>query len=149
MSEVNIKSTNHVSFTVSDLTRTLSYLEDALGMEVLSDGPRDNAVIERVTGVAGADVRIAFVQAPGLRLELIEYKGPDEKTTYTPRPCDVGFAHVAFNVENFDDALARAKEHGVSPAGEAAMIDRGPNKGRRVVYLRDWDGLTIEFIEEI
>ena len=26
-------------------------------------------------------------------------------------------------------------------------FDQGPNKGRKVVYVRDWDGVTLEFIE--
>ena len=35
----------------------------------------------------------------------------------------------------------------VEPIAPPVAIDAGPNQGRRVVYLRDPDGITIEFIE--
>ena len=35
----------------------------------------------------------------------------------------------------------------VEPIAPPVPINDGPNKGRRVVYLRDPDGVTIEFIE--
>lgn len=149
MPVVGIRSTNHVSFTVSDLARTLAFYVEGLGFTVLSKGPRDPKAIEQVTGVAGADILVAFVQAPGIRLELIEYLAPEDRGSVKPRPCDVGFAHVAFNVRDFDAALDIAARHSVLRVGEPALIDRGPNKGRRVVYLRDLDGITIEFIEEL
>jgi len=31
--------------------------------------------------------------------------------------------------------------------GAPVAINAGPNKGRKVVYVRDWDGVTLEFIE--
>ena len=42
---------------------------------------------------------------------------------------------------------AAAKPYGVKPIAPPVAIDQGPNKGRRVVYTRDPDGITIEFIE--
>ena len=44
-------------------------------------------------------------------------------------------------------AMAEAKKHRVEPIAPPVPINDGPNKGRRVVYLRDPDGVTIEFIE--
>jgi hypothetical protein len=35
----------------------------------------------------------------------------------------------------------------VRPIAPPVTIDQGPNRGRKVVYLRDWDGVTLEFIE--
>jgi catechol 2,3-dioxygenase-like lactoylglutathione lyase family enzyme len=63
-------------------------------------------------------------------------------------PCDVGFAHVAYDVDNIDTAMAAAAKHDVNPIGEVAVINAGPNTGGRVVYLRGPDGVTIEFIEK-
>ena len=67
-----ILGTNHTSFTVSDLERTLAFLRDCLGFELVSKAPRDPALVSRITGVAGAEVTIAFLRAPGHTLELIE-----------------------------------------------------------------------------
>jgi catechol 2,3-dioxygenase-like lactoylglutathione lyase family enzyme len=92
-------------------------------------------------------VVIAYVRGPGHSLELIEYRGPGGRAAVRPRPCDTGFAHVAFNVLDVDAALAAVKPHGVEPIAPPVAIDQGPNTGRRVVYTRDPDGICIEFIE--
>jgi catechol 2,3-dioxygenase-like lactoylglutathione lyase family enzyme len=34
------------------------------------------------------------------------------------------------------------------PVAEIVTVDQGPNKGGRVVYLRDADGITFEFIQK-
>jgi catechol 2,3-dioxygenase-like lactoylglutathione lyase family enzyme len=97
--------------------------------------------------VDGADVEIAFLKAPGHTLELIEYRKPAAKGRVNAQPSDTGFAHVAFNVDHVPAAVAAARVHGVEPIAAPVAIDQGPNKGRRVVYLRDWNGITIELIE--
>ena len=63
-------------------------------------------------------------------------------------PCDVGFAHVAYDVDDIDAAIEAAASHDVHLIGEVAVIDQGPNAGGRVAYLRDPDGVTIEFIQK-
>jgi catechol 2,3-dioxygenase-like lactoylglutathione lyase family enzyme len=147
VSTFTVLSTNHTSFTVSDLDRTVAFFTDALGFELLSKAPRDPHAIENITGVKGGDVVIAYIQGPGHRLELIEYIGPDDRGSVFPRPCDVGFAHVAYDVDNIDAAVAAAARHDVRVIKDIHTIDAGPNTGRRVVYLRDPDGITVEFIE--
>ncbi len=147
MPDFKVLSTNHTSFTVSDLDRSLAFFRDALGFEVTSKAPRGRELAERITGVEGADIVVAYVQGPGHRLELIEYRAPAERGAVRPRPCDTGFAHIAFDVDDVDAAIAAAAAHGVHPINQTAVIDAGPNKGGKAVYLRDPDGITIEFIQ--
>lgn len=142
-----ILSTNHTSFTVSSLDRTIALFRDGLGFQVVSRAPRDPAIIQQVTGVAGAEMEIAFLRGPGQVLELIEYKAPADRGRVNARPCDTGFAHIAFDVEDADAAVAAVAKHGVQPISPPVAINAGPNKGRKVVYVRDADGVTIEFIE--
>ncbi len=148
MSEFKVLRTNHTSFTVSDLDRACAFFEGALGFEVVSKAPRDPGLIQRITGVVGADILVAYVQAPGHRIELIQYLGPEARGRVRSRPCDTGFAHLAFDVDDIDAAIAAAGRHDVRPIADPVAIDRGPNKGCRVAYLRDPDGITIEFIEK-
>lgn len=147
MTGFTIAATNHTSFTVSDLNRSLAYFCDVLGFELLNRSPRDPAFIERVVAIPGADIEVAYVQAPGHRLELIEYRGPDGRRQVDSRPCDAGFAHVAFDVDDIDAVIAASENAGVRPLGPPQDLDRGPNKGGRVVYTRDADGITVEFIQ--
>jgi catechol 2,3-dioxygenase-like lactoylglutathione lyase family enzyme len=148
MAGFRVLATNHTSFTVSNLDLTLAFFRDALGFEVTSRAPRDPRLIESITGVAGAEVEIAYVRGPGHDLELIEYRGPADRARVRPRPCDVGFAHVAYDVDDIDAAVAGAARHAFEPVGPPTEIDRGPNRGGRVVYLRDRDGITVELIEK-
>ncbi len=147
MTGFSISATNHTSFTVSDLDRSLAYFCDVLGFELLNRSPRDPAFIERVVAIPGADIEVAYVQAPGHRLEFIQYRGPEGRRRVDSRPCDAGFAHVAFDVDDIDAVIAASEDAGVLPLGPPQDLDRGPNKGGRVVYTRDADGITIEFIQ--
>jgi catechol 2,3-dioxygenase-like lactoylglutathione lyase family enzyme len=90
-----VLGTNHTSFTVSNLDRTLAFFRECLGFELISKAPRDPALTSRITGVEGADLMIAFLKAPGHTIELIEYRAPANKGAVRARPCDTGFAHVA------------------------------------------------------
>jgi catechol 2,3-dioxygenase-like lactoylglutathione lyase family enzyme len=142
-----VLGTNHTSFTVSNLERSVGFFRDCLGFELVSKAPRDPALVSRITGVEGADTVIAYLKGPGHSLELIEYRAPASKGAVKARPCDTGFAHVAFNVDDAAAAVAAVQRYGVRPIAPPVTIDQGPNKGRKVVYVRDWDGVTIEFIE--
>ncbi len=148
MADFTLQATNHTSFTVSDLDRSIAFFCDGLGFRLTSKAPRDPKIIERVTGVPGASMMIAYLQGPGHALELIQYLGPADRGAIRPRPCDVGFAHVAYDVDDVDAVLAVAAAHGVEPISPPIEIDAGPNKGARVVYTRDWDGICIEFIQK-
>jgi catechol 2,3-dioxygenase-like lactoylglutathione lyase family enzyme len=140
-----VLSTNHTSFTVTSLDRTVAFFQE-LGFELTSRGPRDPDVIEAITGVPGARVTIAFLRGPGHNIELIEYSGPDQREIHRPRPCDVGFAHVGYDVEGIDAAIAAAARHGFKPIAAPYVVTSGPNTGKKAAYLRDPDGLTIEML---
>ena len=147
MADFKVLGTNHTSFTVSDLDRSLAFFRDVLGFAVTSKAPRDPKAIGHITGVDGARVMVAYVQAPGHRIELVHYLGPADRKSVRPRPCDVGFAHLAFDVDDIDAAIAAAESHDVRPINPPLPTDAGPNAGSSVVYLRDRDGITIELIE--
>lgn len=147
MAGFRILGTNHTSFTVSDLDRTLAFFGEGLGFAVTSRAPRSKDAIETITGVDGAAVMIAYVQGPGHRLEFIEYRGPADRERVKPRPCDVGFAHVAYDVDDIDAAIAMAARYDVHPINPPFVVDDGPNRGGKAAYLRDPDGITVEFIQ--
>ena len=141
-----VLAANHTSFTVSSLDRSVAFFTGCLGFELVSRAPRDPTIVEKVTGVEGADMEIAFVRGPGQVVELIEYKAPAGRGRVDARPCDAGFAHLALDVDDVDAAVAAAALYGVKAINAPLAIDRGPNKGKKVVYVRDWDGVTLEFI---
>lgn len=142
----SVISTNHTSFTVSDVRRTLRVFNEVFGFETTSLAERDPAVIEAITGVEGAKTLIAYVRGPGHSIELIEYLAPRGRSAIKPRPCDVGFAHLAYDVQGVDELCGALSEMGVTPIAPPVVITNGPNAGKKAVYLRDWDGITVELI---
>jgi len=47
----------------------------------------------------------------------------------------------------FDAILKKVDASGWKAAGEPQALTTGPNAGKRVVYVRDPDGTTIEFMQ--
>ncbi|CVI64082.1 VOC family protein (plasmid) [Agrobacterium leguminum] len=144
-----VKGFNHTSYTISDddFDRVMGLFTDGLGFPLLAKGPRDPKNMETVVGVPGADVIIAYVQAPNHRLEIINYLSPDNrKRTDQIRPCDTGFTHLAFDVTDIDKALSIANKYGFKEVHEPLPVSAGPNVGNFCVYTRDKNGMTIEYI---
>ena len=86
-----VLGTNHTSFTVSSLDRSVGFFRDCLKFKLISRAPRDPAVVQKITGVEGADMEIAFLQGPGHTVELIEYKAPPN---YPAASCPMCAANV-------------------------------------------------------
>lgn len=63
---MSILGTNHTSFTVSDLDRSVALFREVMGLELLSLEPRDPALIEKVVGVEGAEVMVAYLGGTGI-----------------------------------------------------------------------------------
>ncbi len=139
-------SVNHTSFTVSDVDRSVAFYTDALGMKLLNVSEREPAFSELVTGIPGAHLKIAYVEVVDYRIELIQYLAPTAEKIDT-RTCNVGSAHVAFNVENLQGIYREMSAKGVKFISEPRVIPAGPNKGGKAVYLEDPDSNTLEFIE--
>jgi catechol 2,3-dioxygenase-like lactoylglutathione lyase family enzyme len=78
---------------------------------------------------------------------LLEYLAPPERKHFDPRPCDVGSVHVALTVDDLDALLSAITASGWEAAGQPQTLKTGPNAGKRVVYVRDPDGTTIEFMQ--
>ena len=147
---IRIVSADHTGITVSNLERALAFWRDVLGFEPSHTAHQTGEMAREITGVAGAEIKLAVVKAPGgHKIELLEYLAPPERKRHVDlRPCDVGFVHVAFVVEDLDAILRAIEASGWRAAGKSQTLQLGPNAGKRVVYVRDPDGTTIEFMEQ-
>ena len=129
MRKFKVIGADHTGITVSNLERSLEFWQ-------------------KVLGVAGAEIKLAVVKAPGgHKIELLEYLAPPDRKHVNLRPCDVGSVHVALTVDKLDAILEKIAASGWKAAGKPQTLKTGPNAGKRVVYVRDPDGTTIEFME--
>ena len=143
-----IIAADHTGITVSNLEQSLAFWQNVLGFEFSHRAHQTAELASEITGVAGAEISIAVVKAPGgHKIELLEYLAPADRKHVDLRPCDVGHVHIALTVDNLDAVLSAIAASGWKAAGKPQTLQTGPNAGKRVVYVRDPDGTTIEFME--
>jgi catechol 2,3-dioxygenase-like lactoylglutathione lyase family enzyme len=146
--EFRILSADHTGITVSNLERSLAFWRDVLGFEFSHTAHQKGEFAEEITGVPGAELKLAVLKTPGgHKIELLEYLAPPDRKRADLRPCDVGSAHVALHVDDLDAILDKITASGWNAAGKPQTLTNGPNAGKRVVYVRDPDGTTLEFMQ--
>ena len=143
-----IIASDHTGITVSNLERSLAFWRDVLGFELSHTAHQTGELAKEITGVADAEIKLAVLKTPGgHKIELLEYLAPPDRKHADVRPCDVGHVHVALLVNDLDAILERIAASNWKPAGKPQTLKTGPNAGKRVVYVRDPDGATIEFMQ--
>ena len=143
-----IVSADHTGITVSNLERSLAFWRDVLGFEFSHKAHQKRELAQEITGVEGAEIKLAVLKTPGgHKIELLEYLAPADRARANLRPCEVGFVHIALLVDDLDVVLERIATSGWKAAGKPQRLQSGPNAGKRVAYVRDPDGTTIEFME--
>src|SRR5262249_1806891 len=139
---------DHTGITVSNVQRSLAFWRDVLGFELSHTAHQKGKLAEEITGVRGTEIKLAVLKTPGgHKIELLEYLAPADRKRADHRPCDVGSVHVALLVDDLDTILERIARLGWKAAGKPQRLQTGPNAGKRVVYVRDPDGITIEFMQ--
>ena len=79
-------------------------------------------------------------------VELLQYSAPPSATVTAPRPCDIGAAHLALEVESVASVAQDSQGFGFQLAGSAQFLTGGLFAGRWVTYIQDSHGFTLELI---
>jgi len=143
----HIIAADHTGFTVANLERSMAFWQDVLGFHLSHRAHHAGDLAREVTGVPGAEISLAVLKGYGHKIELLEYLTPPDRKHVDFRPCDVGSVHVALTVDNLEAVLSAIAASGWKAAGKPQTLKTGPNAGKRVVYVRDPDGITIEFMQ--
>lgn len=145
MTSVRVLETNHTGITVQDLDYSVSFFTNVLGYDLIAErAPRGLTNSEKVTGVKGSHVEIAYLKGGGHTIELLQYNGPADRQIYKPRCVDVGHWHLSINVEDINVATEESLKFGCTKVGDQIVVDGGPNKGNKVQYIALRDGMIIE-----
>ena len=144
-----IIAADHTGITVSNLERSLAFWRDVLGFEFSHRTHQTGELASEITGIPDAEISLGVLKAPGgHKIELLQYAAPaDRKQHFDLKPSDVGHVHVALAVDDLDAVLNTIAASGWNAAGKPQTLQGGPNAGKRVVYVRDPDGTTIEFMQ--
>ena len=151
VNRMGIRGIDHIGITVSNLDEAIEFFIQIFGAKVLVRHPPympnpeinvNNFARHPETAVNG----IALIEIAGSLLELLEYDAPDKREEF-PRTSDSGGHHVAFYVEDMNEALDQLRNAGVEILGDPlpfAGDEAGPRA--RFVYTRAPWGLFIELV---
>ena len=132
---------HHTGLTVSDLDRSIEFYEQ-LGFEVAARIEEEGEEVERGVGVSDARLRVAMLEAPGSRHELIQYDRPGGGPPSHPNN-GIGAAHVCLEVEDVDAAVEELRGRGIRFLSDPITHE----SGIRWVYAKDPDGITAELLQ--
>lgn len=140
-----LRGTDHIGFTVPNLDEAIDFFVNVIGCEPFYElGPfeTDDDWMAVHLNVHPRTVmrRLKFLRCGhGTNFELFEYESPDQKMTQ-PKNSDIGGHHLAFYVDDIQQAVAHLESNGVRIQGEPTVRTAGPSAGQTWVYfLTPWD----------
>jgi len=128
-----LKQIDHLGIAVKNLEESVAFYRDVMGLEV--------SAAEEFNGM-----KIAFLRIGESELELLEDMTPDGAIARFVAKRGEGIQHVAYRVENIEQALDAMRAKGLR------LIDERPRPGARrarVAFLHpsSTKGVLIEFVE--
>jgi catechol 2,3-dioxygenase-like lactoylglutathione lyase family enzyme len=137
--------------TVASLHRSVAFYQSVLGFDQFEEEELSGPSLEGLTGLPGAQARVARMRLGEEILELTEY------ATLRGRPFpidsrsnDYWFQHVAIVVRDMDEAYARLRQFRVEHTSQSPQrlpdwnVSAG---GIRAFYFRDPDGHCLELLQ--
>ncbi|MDD2191738.1 MAG: methylmalonyl-CoA epimerase [Bacteroidales bacterium] len=115
------KRIEHIGIAVSNLEEAIKYWEDVMGLECYN-----------IEEVVDQKVKTAFFKVGEVKIELLEATSPDSPIAGFLEKKGPGVHHIAFAVDNVNEALADVEKAG------ARLIDKTSRKGA--------EGLNIGFL---
>ncbi|NVL91629.1 MAG: methylmalonyl-CoA epimerase [Desulfobacterales bacterium] len=133
---MKIKHIDHIGIAVKSIEEAGRFFTDVLGLR-----------LEKVETVAEQKVNTGFFPITDSELELLESTDPDGPVAKFIDARGEGVQHIAFRVEDIDDALRELKEKGVR------LIDQEPRKGAggaRIAFIhpKETHGVLVELCEK-
>ena len=139
-----VKGYRHTGIICKDISISLEFYRDYLGLEVIQDFWDDSDYINDITGVSGANVHMIKLKADdGTVVELLDYvTHPTE--LIEQEIYNVGACHIAFQVYDIEKAYRELSRNGVSFLSKPILSSEGIAK---VCFCLDPNEVRIELVE--
>lgn len=131
MISVNIQQIHHVAIICSDYSVSKRFYVDVLGFSVIRETFRAERNSYKL------DLKVSETDT----LELFSFP---ESPGRVSRPEACGLRHLAFAVDNLDEAITHLVAHGIQP--ENVRVDE--LTGKRFTFFQDPDALPLELYEK-
>jgi methylmalonyl-CoA/ethylmalonyl-CoA epimerase len=132
---MKILKIDHLGIAVNSIAQGRSFWADVLGLS-----------FEGSETVTEQKVTTAFFPVGESEVELLESTSPDGPVAKFIEKRGQGFQHVAFRVENLEEALAELKGKGIRLIDEKPRLGAG---GAKIAFLhpKDTNGVLVELCE--
>jgi glyoxylase I family protein len=121
---------HHVAIICTDYARSKQFYTEVLGLKIVREVYREQRLSYKLD-----------LEVNGLyQIELFSFPDPPARPS---RPEAAGLRHLAFEVDDVDEAVTHIKQHDI--VVEPIRIDEFT--GKRFTFFADPDGLPIEFVE--
>ena len=126
---------DHIGVAVKGIELAGKFYTDILGLQ-----------IEDIEHVADQRVNVAFIPVAGSEIELLASTDPNGPVAKYLDSRGEGVQHIAFRVEDIEEALNELKEKGVR------LIDQEPRKGAggakiAFIHPKETNGVLVELCE--
>jgi catechol 2,3-dioxygenase-like lactoylglutathione lyase family enzyme len=128
---MKITTIDHITINCIDIKKSCDFYENVIGLSLVNTIDLGEHVLH-------------LYQLPGAKLELIEYK--DEQKLVQTGNTDVGvYRHIAFRVDDLNEALTRCEKAGYGINLPPTVIEKiGKNP---IMLIVDPNGVEIELIQ--
>jgi methylmalonyl-CoA/ethylmalonyl-CoA epimerase len=133
--EMKVLKIDHLGIAVHSIEEAKKLFQDTLGLK-----------FEGSETVAEQKVTTAFFPVGDSEVELLESTAPDGPIAKYLEKRGEGIQHIAFRVENIEEALAELKEKGIRLIDEKPRMGAG---GAKIAFLhpKSTHGVLIEISE--
>ena len=133
---MKIKHIDHIGIAVKSIEEGGKFFTEMLGLK-----------LQKVEIIEDQKVKTGFFPITDSELELLESTAPDGPVAKYIDSRGEGVQHIAFRVENIDEALKELKEKGVR------LIDQEPRNGAggaRIAFIhpKESHGVLVELCEK-
>ena len=127
---LKLNRVHHIAIICIDYQKSKHFYTEILGLKIVREVYREHR----------DSYKLDLEVAGQYQVELFSFPNPPARPS---RPEAAGMRHLAFEVDNIDEAVFYIKEYRI--AVEPIRIDEFT--GKRYTFFADPDGLPIEFVE--
>lgn len=139
-----IRRTHHTALCVRDFEAARDFYIQVLGFQLEGEmDHRGEPGLGTVLGLPGAVIRWAMLARDDHRMELFKFHEPAGREEIG-RQCDLGYMHMAFEVDDVDAAYEAVQALGLPTTSPPQILRGGRTK---VLYILAPEGNVTELLE--
>ncbi len=136
---------DHINLSVTNLAEAKKIFTNLLGFTVINEGELVGEWIEKLTGLKKAKALYSrlVLSSTETCVELIQYLNPlGEKDSKISLANQIGFRHLAFEVNDIQQTYNKLKNNGIHFLSEIQT-----RKGKKICYFLGPDDVILELAE--